>query len=34
MKKFKTGDVVKVVSKECASYGNVGVVKKITDNKT
>ena len=33
MKKFKTGDVVKVVSKECASYGNVGVVTKITDNK-
>ena len=34
MKKFETGDVVRVVSKECASYGNVGVVKKITDNKT
>ena len=34
MKKFKPGDVVKVVSKECASYGNVGIVKKITDNKT
>ena len=34
MKKFKPGDVVKVVSKECASYGNVGVVRKITDNKT
>lgn len=33
MKKFKTGDVVKVVSEECASYGNVGIVKKVTDNK-
>ena len=34
MKKFKPGDVVKVISKECASCGNVGIVKKITDNKT
>ena len=34
MKKFKTGDVVKVISTECASCGNVGIVKKITDNKT
>lgn len=33
MKKIKTGDVVKVISTECASYGNVGIVKKITDNK-
>ena len=31
MKKFKTGDVVKVISTECVSYGNVGVVIK-TDN--
>lgn len=34
MKKFKTGDVVKVISTGCASCGNVGIVKKITDNKT
>lgn len=34
MKKFETGDVVKVISTECASCGNVGIVKKITDNKT
>ena len=33
MKKFKVGDVVKVVSNTCASFGNVGVVTKITDNK-
>jgi len=34
MKKFKPGDVVKVISTGCASCGNVGIVKKITDNKT
>lgn len=34
MKKFKTGDVVKVISTGCASCGNIGIVKKITDNKT
>lgn len=33
MKKFETGDVVKVISTGCASCGNVGIVKKITDNK-
>lgn len=33
MKKFETGDVVKVISTECASCGSVGIVKKITDNK-
>ena len=33
MKKFETGDVVKVISTECASCGNVGIVKKITENK-
>ena len=33
MKKLETGDVVKVISTGCASCGNVGIVKKITDNK-
>ncbi|MBO6031674.1 MAG: hypothetical protein J6Q22_09395 [Prevotella sp.] len=33
MKKFKPGDVVRVISTGCASCGNLGVVKEITDNK-
>lgn len=34
MKKIKEGDFVRVTDRHCASFGNVGVVEKITDNKT
>lgn len=34
MDNLKIGDFVKVIDEKCASVGNVGVLEKITDNKT